>query len=397
MLPALRGCIVGDVLLMSTVDGEAPVRELDGLVDAVRWAQGVGAALGSGPLRTLAELGHAEKQHRGRQGEVWRDGARAADRLGRYADGLSSVNVPGILEVAGGRELSPPQDDRGRVLAEIFERALSLLPQLRDPVDDHARLEAELAIAERYLAWMDPLRAGLVLREWMVNRVLAGLGVAHHEWSDRERRGPAEGLLHAASPDSLPARLWSEVGQRRNPMAHAGFSTQAHDKAGLGSLQRRLEIWAEVVRRCRGSLDALGSEDDPFRLALLDHHVLLIGLDSPSPRLDLAQAAAEADGSLDRTVVVTSSAVARTLAGREGVSYATMTDLVRPPGDLGAAMDGIFKHNVHGAARVTACLTGSSTLLDMVIGHLADLASRAGADVTRLILDPAGQAWPLRW
>ncbi len=393
MLQSVHGCAAGEVLVMSTLGEVTQVRRYGELISSARWASGIGAVLGGGPVEPLAQIAASDKQIRGRGGTPWIGGAGAADGLGRLADALAVVNVPEVLR----RPLLPvrdvAEDTRGAVQRRIFDAAVQGLASLSphsEAAGDH--LEAQLRLVERYLSWSDPLRAGLVLREWLVNRVLAAGGAPPASWTDRSARQRAEGRLHAAPAEEPPGRLWDQVGQLRNVMAHAGFSPHAGTKAGLATLRRRLDAWLNLVKQCRASLSKLGDPLDPFRLRLDDHHVLVLPLGLSRDVLRLARIAAEdAARTLDGVLVVTSSEVAEALsAALEPTLTVAVMDPFRPPAQLQRCLDELYRRELHEAGRVTACLTGGSTLLGFAVAGLADRCRRGGAEVRSFVLDAGG-------
>lgn len=393
LLESLLGCEIAEVLLMSAIDDEAPVRRAGELIEATRWAAGVGAALGSGPVQPVARLADLERRS-GRWGESWSGGARAASGLGQLADALTAANVTGVLGAAGRAvELEPADGAKGQVLHRIFELSLAgfarLVPEGDEPVDT---LDAQLRLAERYLEWNDPLRAGLVLREWLVNRELAARRVPADAWNARAERTRAEAGLHRAS--GVAGSLWTRVRDLRNPLAHAGFDHGAAQKLGLQPLQGRLDAWRRLVVAARRTLDVLGTPDDAFGQPLEDRHILLIPLGLSRDVLPLAAAAAAdgAHGTLGEVFVVTSVEVADGLPAHGAPGPVQNVKIVDP---YAPATEGVVAEvfaQVRAVARLSVCLTGGTTALGLLVSAVADLAERNGAAVARFLLDRDGRA-----
>lgn len=125
-----------------------------------------------------------------------------------------------------------------------------------------AQLEFELQLIDRYLTWHKPAQALLLMREWLITWALhkkgEKTGVFLYDGSagyDEEKRRDIEQELATEKPPSDEElkkvhKLLSQVREKRNALAHAGYNTTARTKS-LIDPQRLPEDLRGILKEMR--------------------------------------------------------------------------------------------------------------------------------------------------
>jgi CRISPR-associated (Cas) DxTHG family len=271
-----------------------PLHRADDLVELVRLGQAADATVGGGPAMLF-------RRPRRRASPGLK---RLAGAVGSLADALAWAN-PG--DVGAGVEklrslavepASAEERAMGGVVERLRQRVDAFGPGGTDPDEV---LRAQLDLCEAYLGWRDLLRSALVLREWLVSRVLAARAVPVGQWGEKKGRDLAEEALGCVrnSPGEV-GRLFSRVSERRNALAHGWFTRRSLD-AELDKFRR------DCCDAARATLAHLGQPDDPWRLdAPAGEHLLLTAV---GVTMEVLEAAASQVGP-DRVVAITSAELA---------------------------------------------------------------------------------------
>lgn len=256
----------------------APIFDLTPLLDLLDWLSGAEAFIRRSDATLLAE--RLEEIHTG----LWK--AHASHNLPQHLQNTAKS----LRQFSQALHLSRPRDvmREGAQLLTKLDKAQSeveqwakpfgvILEQVRREVEklayghhDHLdaknlRKQAELI---RYLAQKGLLVQALTLaREWVVNWVAFQRGES--DWLNRDKRVELEKGLGAAAAraqgkqeevpawlDQLPqsqevGRLWSELGDLRNDVAHCGMKKQP---ASITSIKKKAQ---EILQRLQTLLESI--------------------------------------------------------------------------------------------------------------------------------------------
>ncbi len=390
-------------------DEVKPIIDLSAVFRLMEWYHAVRSALEAGDYKAFVKL------FRQTVGDVWRSSPGTVSLENGLLTELSSTLERLERDLAVGLPLEAGLDAR-RFLDRLARRDRSGVRQASpvlkaaalalEPFRDHLRhlasaevvkdkkrlpldleeLRRELHVSRWYVESNQFQKALIILREILVNLVvlcLAGSGrLPGGQWLDPQTRASAEEVLSAlrartqagitlSGHEQALAQVWQAISDRRNELAHGGFSPR--DVAV--SPERYSQLLKEVQ-------------------ALLAHGALL---SVRPPRQLLVAALGRSPGSLftalrhvrpDELVLVASQeTIARLpeVLERAGFPGLPVRDLVVEDGlrDFRAVPELVegLGETLGAAGRVVVCLTGGSTLLQYAVELVAHRARSLGAAV----------------
>jgi len=255
--------------------GEAPLLDLSPLLALVQWSFGARAFRETGNARWLARLVRETRavlfRRQGPAPALGRLEGALQDLGWAIPAGLpleSGIHARSAVEALASVETAGPELAPLRPLVDGLRETLQAIALVSSVEDKHAlALDAvetarQLRMARLCHDWGLDDRALLLLREWIINRVLLA-GGRGEGWLDygSERR-PAERAItalverrrlggEACAPPPLAA-LWSRIATLRNRIAHAGMIAET------------VEPLSERLDRLLFQCETMASDDDAW-------------------------------------------------------------------------------------------------------------------------------------
>ena len=374
----------------------APIFDLTTTFDLVEWYHAVRSASQSGDLRplqaALADVVREEKAASHARHPL--EGVKnALDTLApNLAAGLpleTGLAARRVLDALRHAELEPGPPHLARISLQPFEARLAEWA-VPEGVKDRAAIvldEDELRRQMRLIRWYaergNVQEALLLLREWLLSRVLIETGDRSH-WLGYDNRKNSEAVLNSAAHrgrlklgnGQSVGGLWSKITDRRNLLAHA----DTDEKLKLPS-KDELTGW---IKECEALLDR------PFDLEPPGGDRVLL-----TP-LGLTPGVVYTAASLiqpDQVIVITSrEAQASAAIALEMAGLAHVPCLIRSLSDPFAGIEearalktGLDAQLLQ-ARELVVNLTGGTTMMQFAVEEIAQSAARLGVPVRRVLL-----------
>ena len=311
---------------------------------------------------------------------------KAATLLAKSLDGGLPTEVSRRLPLASGLA--------NFVLTAISPLAFSSPPTWKGEwktqiaIDAH-ELSRQSTLIDRYFARDQlPLATGL-LREWVVSWILHRRGSGSAWWSrdDRLRAEQQLGALAAASASDLKSRLseeqrgwaqfWCDLSELRNTLHHHGMRKDSLESAPT-TVARIQEFW-ERLKSGAAELPSLGGGRGTLLITVIGNRpgVLYSALSAASPDRMLVICSEQSEPMIDEA------------AQRARYSGPTRRILVNDPHggfDELSRVSSEASEFLLEADRVTANLTGGTTLMGLMVQLLVEAGSRFGHPYRRFTL-----------
>lgn len=394
-------------------EGAAPIFDLTPLFRLLEWYQAVGAASETGDLRPVTRVLNEDRAWLFRTRRGTHEFGRAASAVTRLAKALATgmpveIGIE-VYQAAAAleklREEHVPWPPARRALewlgkelrAGRWGRPIpSIAGETRRPQKAEAaltweELERQLELAQWYADRYDFLRTVLLLREWLVSAAVWAYGDPAR-WLSRHERRRAETRLHALASyleeglltenQAILGRVWQEVPEIRNTLAHAGMR---EEEVNLAKPEEKAR---ELLERCQDVLKAV-AEPLPWPLPQQGRLVITpLGL-KPGPLFTACRGLRP-----DRLVIVTSrqamGQIEETLrvAGMPKVEYRVL--LLEDPfggdGTWKSLLDDDIRLWLASAEEVVANTTGGTSFMGYVVQRVAHQATRLGHRVRWCVL-----------
>ncbi len=406
-LTAYRSITIGGIYYgafeLKNGAGGVPIFDITTLFDLVHWYHAVQTGRESGDLRPLANLLDGDVK---RLFQTARGNQHIAEARGAVRDTAEALAAGLLLETGlAARRLIKALKHLGNAAPQPVTSALALdyvesqVQPLAAPATGKKstvsltsdELERQLRVARWFTERQEMPKALLVLREWLVNLVLYRAGQTS-AWLDRAHRQLAERELNAAayrqqrglSPaaERPLARLWQQVRELRNQLAHAGMRP--------GEVRPSVE----KVKQCLVDARALLAGSSTTQLSGPSDGCLLVTPLGLSPGVIYSAITRLGPARLRGLVVVTSHQAAARLEGT--LCAAGVEDLsrhVRFLSDVHAGfrevdhlLDDDLRAILLEAGEVVVNVTGGTTALQYAVERIAEEADRLGCRVRRVAL-----------
>lgn len=387
---------------MKGTSGEVPLIDLTAMLRLTDWAHALRNASEHGDLGTLSGLVKGDVTWMFKSGNKNPALSPVRDSLDPLAQSLTN-GLPlsvgkaaysvqqGLRNLTGQQGLNIPTSTlAAATLHPLVDRLAIETPA--EVVLCKQELSRQLALIETYLDWNNESTALLCLREWLVNFVLW-----HKQQSFPslrwllygDRRNYGEIPLHVLTtrnnakrlkcePQITLAKLWDQITERRNCLAHAGFGDKPF-KDGVKKTRT-------CVDQCRQLLD-----QDSFDLNLPTSipHLLITPLGLSPGVLFTAVRKLNADMALIVTSARAAEAITEALskAGRPKLPYETIP-LDDPHGGFDQAQHlcGQWQELLASAANITVNITGGTTALQYIAERLGQEGADLGATLKQVAL-----------
>jgi len=398
-LAALRDAIVETVAYgayeLKDKRDRVPLLDVTALFKLMEWSQAARAFTTRGDLAPILELRTPAKYDKDvALDRILKTVEKPLEEL-NYAEhaGLpleTGIAARSVLEALGGlaRKVNVPAGmilDRLRPKLEIWALPSTISDKSTIVLDDE-ELIRQLRLVEHYLDTSNPARALRLLREWLVNLVIARTGTAGKWLNRKQARLPAEHrlrLLEARKksidgPLSELGSLWSKVSQHRNNVAHAAFT-----KDRVGPKTEKVRGYLRQAKR-------LLNEHLDFTTLQEGDHLLVTPLGFRPGVLLTVLAKLQPDRLLVLTSLAAQSLIPEAL---ERATFSGSVEIIKineshsgyeEVVQLLAAEDGSIARCLNGCAQVTVNLTGGTTLLGWFAEEIAAIAMRNVPQVLRV-------------
>jgi hypothetical protein len=396
----IEGIYYGAYQLKTPV-GLAPIIEITGLFDLLRWYHALAGSRDSGEWLEIARALRSDVARLFRRGVGDRELSRLQTPTEQLAHALAmGLPIEAGLRAADLREALTGLTHSGGgavaarlALATLREQLPSWAVEPKPPQKSSLPLTLDelwrqLRVAEWYLRLHEYDKSLLVMRECLVSALLCTSGETRR-WLDYGHRKPVEEMLNAVSErakagvatdrEKTLASLWDAIAKKRNRFAHAGMTEEVVSASDQ-------EI-AALLERCRALLggDALTELPRSSGARLL---ITPVGL---SPGV-LYSGALHVKP--DRLLIVTSQQAATRIS--EALEHARSLQTPQQTlvledaflgyrevdRHLGSEMDRAFV----AADQLIVNVTGGTTVMQYAVERLASRARDLGVPVRRVAL-----------